>query len=210
MEKKLYLRIQAFILALLIMLTACVLVPQQIQADETVIAIEESAPVMNEAETEVLAAGDAEVHNDAETVAPGETEAEVPTEGEVGVQDETEQTPDEPMPADTTPEQTSDPAPEDMNPTKTDDQTAEVAAENLAEVDAAGDARSGGDFEFDVATGTITAYLGTNTVVDIPASIDGVDVTAMRSRRLIPNISRASRFRTVSHTLGISRFISTT
>ena len=153
MKKKLYLRIQALALVCFITLSTCIIVPQQIHADETFTAVEESTET---------AIGTAVQNETGQTEA--ETEPEAPNEAEAT---ETEFEPNVPNEAEQ-PEAEAEPdIPNESRQT--------VASAE----DGAGTRNSTPEefFEFDSETGTITNYVGTDTDVIIPSLIGDVTVT---------------------------------
>ena len=156
MEKKQYVRIQALILALFILLTTCVIVPQRISADETLAA----------AADESLAAVDGTEVQD---------EAEADAESVVETPDETVIDPTE-----------SSSEPELDPPEEADKRDAQAADDAVSAAEDGTGTREGyspaEDFEFDPETGTITGYIGTSKVVDIPPSINNVAVTRIGDR----------------------------
>ena len=189
--KKRYLRIQALVLALFIILTTCLIIPQQIQAEEKIDPAEETAPIVIENETQY----EAEQTDEEASVVLLETENDnIPTEETVktAVDATTE----------TDANLTESPSESELDPTAGVNTSSTVAetneAKHVADDDVAnepddqgtdpqsstaedGSATRGGytpaaHFDFDPATGTITKYKGSSTVVSIPPIINEVAV----------------------------------
>ena len=204
MEKKLYLRIQALILALFIVLTTCVIVPQQLHADEAEPVVDGEVDVLPPEETvadnnstEETADADGippEETEEADSLSAGETEepaAEPTEETDIGsTESPSDQELDLPDEANETAETEDADASLGDGEESATEQTAEDAVVDQADDQAADDAAStdedgtntragyspASDFDFDPATRTITKYIGTSTVVSIPPSINGVSV----------------------------------
>ena len=262
--KKLYLRIQALVLVILIIVTTFVVNPQQVQADATVTADEESIPDLSTAEsqsdseqpeTEPEITENTDVFPESANEANPETDiipvnesSDIALITEAGTDDkapepavepttetETETNPSaspseqtidkvdevdtssgvdtvneaEPLVSDTEEEpatesisecedqstesdvERSEEANEDMNlsieTTEPEQESEDVVTDNLAdqntEINVSAENSKGTraytdptNFEFDPATGTITKYIGTDPIVNIPSSINGVKV----------------------------------
>ena len=220
MEKKLYLRIQAIILALFILLTTCVIVPQRTRADETVAAVEElteaetGADVSSEAEQPDTEGPDSLPAIESETEADVSSEAEQPdTEGsdrlpttEAETESETEA--DVPSEAEQPDTEGSDSLPTteaeaevetDADPTDESSETTDVSDIELDEEVEANADRSKfirvGDYEFWPEEGIITNYFGTATDLSIPSRLLGITVTGVDGLGFSGKVSGASNFR---------------
>ena len=188
MKQKPYLRIQALVLVLLLILTSFVVFPQQVQADPMVAADEESTPAGSSTEDQtpdVPAGSSIEDQTDLEQI---ENETKVETAA-----DFTEELPDTPVEStiktENNPEK-SDDAHYDIMPLSESDEVQQLSEDSIKENpndqipdiektdlaiadNLARTLKLQGDFEFDPITGTITNYLGSDTVVDIPSEING-------------------------------------
>ena len=197
MKKKLHLRIQAFILVLLLALGTFVIAPGQVLADTEVTADEETpqvaadeevTQVVTVEETPQVAAdeevipdiSDTEDQNDAE-LPVNEALSEVDTDVKDGSQEMPDKSATETETSSVIEEVVETPEAEQVaeevatdNP---DDQDDDLAVPNSTERSRGIRAYSPeGDFFFDPGTGTITGYKGTSKKVNIPPTINSIDV----------------------------------
>jgi uncharacterized protein YgiM (DUF1202 family) len=171
MKRKLYLRIRAFALVLLIMLTTFVVNPQQVQAETTVDGEEESALAENSAESQTDSEQtDVETQTTENTDIPPESDNEASPETE-NSESLSEQTADQVDESESLPEQTADKIDESESLSEqTADQvdeldtTSDVVATNSSEAGvgtrAAGPERN---FEFDPPI--VTRYIKANSII---------------------------------------------
>ncbi|MGI6579784.1 MAG: leucine-rich repeat protein [Saccharofermentanales bacterium] len=204
MEKKLYMRIRAFVLVILLILTTLVIYPEQVLADTEVAADEETTQVAADEETSQVAAdeettqvaADEEVteiisnsENQNDSDQPGnevETDTSSALDEVIETTDEDVETVEagqesEEVVAETPDETELDPADEaeqltDTLKGKTNDQVPDHTLSSAKQGTGAKNYTPEGDFEFDPATGTITGYIGESKDVSIPPSINNVEV----------------------------------
>ncbi|MGI6580244.1 MAG: leucine-rich repeat protein [Saccharofermentanales bacterium] len=182
MKKKLYLRIRAFVLVLLLISTTLIISPEQALADTQVAAGEEVTQIAADEETPQVAADEetsqttvneevtevisnSENQNDSEQPVNEEEPETVPD-----ITDELQEMPDEQA---TETEQDTNETVADVS----DDPDADVAVPDSAEHGkGTRDYIPPDDFVFIPETGTIRGYKGASKDVDIPSHIDGIEV----------------------------------
>ncbi|MGB4609677.1 MAG: leucine-rich repeat protein, partial [Saccharofermentanales bacterium] len=195
MKKKLYFRIKALALAILLVLTGFVITPQQVQADTTSIGDELSSqvaegssatefvtdesfttPESNQERQNESDMADTEDENSAESHAERSFEQIDETDPLSDVLSETEQTSSDVVAEQTeqevVAEQTEQEIITDISDALDTDDTETAAEDKNRTITYTPEE----DFEFDPATGTITYYKGKNPVINIPSCIGGVAV----------------------------------